>query len=670
MFKIALVGNTNAGKTTFLNIVCGLNQESGNYPGTTVDVFKAKVKYKNIQFEITDLPGTYSLTPFSEEEKVTREILKEEKFDLVVQIIEPNFKKRSLALTLELMELGLPLFIVFNNKNNSYARADYFLNKVKEVFKLPGLSINAVCPKTKQRFFNKILNYKGQNNYGEILNFVHPGLSEEIVFLKKKLKIKNLWIILKVLENDQQIIDKYAKDLNIHKIFTQFKDKDYSLEIKKNRFDFIERKLKGFLKLGQKKAGSFNSRRACPGNGRQKAYFVSDKIDRILLDKRLGIGIFLILMWSIFQATFALGSVPMKWIDQTIACLQEFIEEILPSNLWTSLLTEGVIGGVGATFLFLPTIMLLFFLLSILQQSGYLARVAYLLDSLMQKIGLGGKCFVPLLMGFGCSVTAIMATRTLKSRKEKIITSLMIPFMSCGAKLPVYTFFISAFFEKKYQGTVLFIIYVSGILAGIFSGWLFNKFIKEKNSCLLLELPAYTVPRLKNVWQFVYKGAGDFLKKVGKVVLPVSVILWFLFSFPSLENKDIKSNLQNSYAAGIGKTIEPIFFAQGFDWRVSTGLMAGLGAKEVFISTFGALYSIEEQDNQGLINKLKKDPSFDRVSAVSLLIFILIYTPCIAALSVLGQEIGWKWALMGLFYPTVLAWILSALVYRLGLVLY
>lgn len=664
--KIALVGNTNAGKTTLLNTLCGISQETSNYPGTTVELFKANTKHKNVQYEIIDLPGTYSLTPFSEEEKVARKLLQEEKFDLVVQVINPRFKRRAMAFTLELMEMGLPLFIVINNKDEVWTQASCFLSNMKNELSISGVSLDVLRKESKNLFFEKIQRQNVQSkNYQKTLEKIHSSLHKEIALLKKNTQIENLWTVLKILENDQEIIEQNSVDSS-----SLIKgDKDYCLETKNNRFNFLEEHLSGclgFSGCGYKHNRHLNRRQSnyhCP-------HHISDKIDAIILNKWLGIPIFLFLMWGVFQATFTLGAIPMDWIDGLIGKLQEGLANGLPESLWTSVLVDGIVGGVGATLIFLPPILLLFFFLSILQQSGYLARTAYLLDSLMQKIGLGGKSFVPLLMGFGCSVPAIMATRTLTSRKEKIITSMMVPFMSCGAKLPVYTLFISAFFSDKNQGNVLFALYVFGILMGIFSGMFFNKFVKDKKRALLLEVPDYTLPKIKNVWRYVWGSAKEFLKKAGIVILPLSILLWFLFSFPlqdqTIENENLGSPIEQSYAAQIGKTVEPIFKPLGFDWRISTGLIAGLGAKEVFVSTFGTMYSLDEDDEQGLIAKLQNDPIFTPLTVISLLIFVLIYTPCVAVLGILKQELGTKWALIGLIYPTVLAWILSFLVYQIG----
>ena len=668
--KIALVGNTNAGKTTFLNTVCGVSQKTSNYPGTTVELFKAKTKYQNREHEIIDLPGTYSLTPFSEEEKVTRKLLLEGNFDLVVQVIEPKYKKRAMAFTLELMEMGVPLFIVINNKNDIWKQTDCFLENLKKELAISGVSLNALKKESKKLFFEEIKDLKIEpKDYKNTLKKLHLNLEYEIETIRKNVGIENLWLVLKTLEKDQEII----KQNKINDTDFIEEDRDYCLEIRQNRFQYLEENFSGCSD------NSAVKREAQPKPNQERENKpqlsnLSNKIDTILLNKWLGIPIFLFLMWIVFQVTFTLGAIPMDWIDSLIGSLQEFLAQKLPGNLWSSVLIDGIIGGVGATLVFLPPILLLFFFLSILQQSGYLARTAYLLDSIMRKIGLGGKSFVPLLMGFGCSVPAIMATRTLTSRKEKIITSMMVPFMSCGAKLPVYTLFISAFFKPEHQGNAMFALYVFGILMGILSGLFFNKIIKDKKRALLLEMPDYTLPKLKNVWKYVWNSGKAFLRKAGMIILPLAVVLWFLFTFPLQEVSSNENNLSNpiehSYAAQLGKTIEPVFKPLGFDWRISTGLIAGLGAKEVFVSTFGTMYSLEEEDEAGLIAKLQNDPIFTPLSVISLLIFVLIYTPCVAVIGMLKQELGTKWALIGLFYPTMLAWIISLLIYQIGLLIF
>lgn len=633
--KIALVGNTNVGKTTFLNTIAGVFQETSNYPGTTVEIFRTIVKQNNTQYEISDLPGVYSLSPYTEEEKVTHDILLNEKFDLVIQVIDPKAKKRSLDLTLELLELGLPVFIVVNNINNRWQRADDLLQILKKELKLEGISINAALPQSKQIFFKTIKNHQAKNTQN-ICNQIHKSLKTEISQIKQKSQTDNLHIILQKLSHSKN-------------------NKDYSLKIKHNRHKFIDNKLYPFFaSSSQQHTSSFSH--------------LSRKLDQYFLNSWLGIPFFFFLMWVMFKTTFTLGAIPMDWINLLFSNIQSFLSTKLPTNLYSSILIDGIIGGVGATLIFLPNIIILVFFLAILKQSGYLSRTAYLLDHQMQKVGLGGRSFVPLLMGFGCNVPAIMATRTLSTKKERIITSLMIPFMSCGARLPVYSIFIAAFFEEKWRGSFLFGLYLFGVLMSFITGIFFRKIITEKKRPLLLELPVYHIPKIKSIIIEVWYSAKAFLKKAGKVILPFSIILWILFTFP--QNNVGQTKIENSYAAQIGQSLSPLFEPLGFDWRITTGLIAGLGAKEVVITTFGTLYSLENEDKSGLITSFQNDSTLTPLSVISLLFFILIYTPCIAVIGVFNKEFGKKWAFIAFIYPTILAWIVSFLIYQIGGILF
>lgn len=605
-YQIILVGNTNVGKTTFLNTIAGVNQETSNYPGTTVEIFKTNVKYNEIEFKITDLPGTYSLTTYTEEEKVTKDFLLNEQYDLIVQIIDPQAKKRSLAFTLELMELDIPIFIVVNNIQNNCQKADFFLQTLKEKLEIEGMVINASHKNTKRLFFNALKKFN-TNSYQNICKQIQPSLKKE--------------------------------------------NKNYNSMLQQNRYDFIEKNLCPYISNTEtNQQNSFDQ--------------ISHKLDKIFLNSFIGLPVFLVLMWIMFQTTFTLGAIPMNLIDLFFASIQNKLTLILPTNLWSSILIDGIIGGVGATLVFLPNIIILVFFLALLKQSGYLARTAYLLDHLMQKIGLGGRSFVPLLMGFGCNVPAIMATRTLSSRRERIITSLMIPFMTCGARLPIYSLFIAAFFEEKWRGTILFGLYFFGVLLSFLTGFIFKRIITDRKRPLLLELPVYRLPQIKKIGLEVWFSAKSFLIKAGKVILPFSILLWVLFTFP--QNNQKTPSIQNSYASQIGQTISPVFEPLGFDWRITTGLIAGLGAKEVLISTFGTLSSLENTSEDSLILSLKNDPVFTKLTVISLLAFVLIYTPCIAVIGVFRQEFGTKWATVALLYPTFLAWIISFLIYQIG----
>ena len=652
LFRILLLGCSNAGKTTLLNSLAGTRLHTENYPGTTIDIQKAKVEYNNKTYEIIDLPGVYSLTPYSDEEKITREVLLQKDFDLVVQVIEPENKKASLCLTLELMELGLPLSLVFNIKDEKQDINKKLQRKIWQLLNIKSTFLDARKKSSREMFFREIENISSTKNFSTILRKVHKDIAKEIKSIESKIASPSLWHSLKILEDDLEIINQYPsastqKLVLENNVNTHCKrGEGCESVIRRNRHQFMEQYLEPFIKR------------------KSALHEISDFIDKLFIHKFLGVPIFLTIMWGIFQITFSFGAYPSDRIDRLFSIGQSFLSGLFPDNIWRSIFVDGILGGVGATLVFLPPILILFFCLSILQQSGYLSRIAYLLDSFMQKINLQGKSFVPLLMGFGCNVPAIMAVRTLGSTKEKIITALMIPFMSCGARLPVYTLLIAAFFDLKWRGTILFGLYLTGVMVAFLSGVLLNKVVPGKGRALLLEMPDYKMPSLRVAFLNILGKAKIFLFRILKIILPFTILLWGLFTFPQVSENDIEK--PHSYAESIGRFIEPAFQPLGFDWRISTGLLAGLGAKEVMVTSLATLYALENEDEQNLIEALRKDQVFNPLVALSLLVFMLLYAPCVAVIGVIKTEIGTKWALFALVYPTLVAWICAFIVYQGG----
>lgn len=391
------------------------------------------------------------------------------------------------------------------------------------------------------------------------------------------------------------------------------------------------------------------------------------KIDKILLNKITGIPIFFLIIWLIFQAVFTIGQIPMDLIDLGLSSLQNWLGTVLPASLWSSLLIDGVIGGVGAMAVFLPLIILLFFFISILRQSGYLERISFLFEGSLRKIGLSGKAIVPLSMGFGCNVPAIMALTTLETKRQRIITTMMIPFLSCSATLPIYTLLIAAFFEEQWRGTILFGLYAAGIILSFLTGLIFHKFLKTERITSPSILPEYKIPKLKKIVISIWDTMKSFSTKAGKIILPFSIIIWVLFTFPQQDG--IPPQIEESYAAQVGMAVEPIFEPIGFDWRINTALLGALGAKEIFISTLGIFYSLETTTEDGLIQALQNDPNITPLTAVLVLIFMLIYSPCIPVIATIKQQFGTKWASMAFLYPTLLAWIICFIIYQASILI-
>lgn len=387
-----------------------------------------------------------------------------------------------------------------------------------------------------------------------------------------------------------------------------------------------------------------------------------NKIDKILLNKVVGIPIFFFIIWIMFQTVFSLGQVPMDLLDYGISSLQNWLVGVMPQSIWSSLLIDGVIGGVGAMLVFLPLIIILFFFISLFRQTGYLSRISILFEKVFTKIGLSGKSIVPLSMGFGCNVPAIMALNTLETKREKIITAMMIPFLSCSATLPIYTLLIAAFFPVELRGTILFLLYVSGIFLSFLTGLIFHKILKNDEFRKPLKLPNYKVPKIKNILSAIWLTTRSFLFKAGKIILPFSIIIWFLFTFPLTEGNP--AQVEESYAAQIGMAVEPIFEPIGFDWRINTALFGALGAKEVFISTLGIFYSLDVSTDEGLIQALQNDPNITFLTAVLILIFVLVYSPCIPVIGVIKEKFSTKWAIIAFIYPTGLAWLICFIIYQ------
>lgn len=404
---------------------------------------------------------------------------------------------------------------------------------------------------------------------------------------------------------------------------------------------------------------------SCPNHSSKKKSSWTTFLDAVFLHSLLGIGVFLLFMWIIFQLTFTLGAYPMDWIDAGFGFLQDALRALLGTGFLPSLLVDGVLTGVGGTVIFLPNLIMLFLFLSLMQESGYLARSSYLFNSLFKKVGIPGKASVHLLMGFVCNVPSVMAVRAMESRKEKVITAMMTLFMSCGARLPVYTLLISAFIPFGYQGATLFAIYIFGILVAFATGYVMNRARPNvRRSRLLMEMPDLVFPSFSKTLSFVIQKSKIFLFRVGKFIVPASVILWFLFSFPAtaLEEKGIEA----SYGASVSRTIEPVFAPLGFDWKITAGILSGLAAKEVMVAAFAELYNTTE-DEEELGTALQNSGIFSLPVALALLVFTLLYTPCIAVLGAIKEELGTKWMLFATVYPTALAWVFAFLVYRISL---
>lgn len=620
-YKIAILWNPNAGKTSLFNRICGKNEKITNYPGTTFKVASGKKKHGQDTYEFFDLPWVYCLSTSHAEEKVAADFVKRTDLDLILNIVDVHTLKRSLLMSFEIAELGKPFTIIYNQKGGR----DYtkFINRIHKtlpfshkVFDAEKILLN------EHDFFAHIKETISQakNHEAYVLENIYQNEKPEILSFQSKG------------ETLEQAVETYLqKHLEIPHMFFE-----------KRRLETLK---KVFGDLFYEKTNSF-----------------SKKIDSFVLHSHSSLPIFFILMYAIFQLTFTVGGYFADMFDTFFIWLQYLLKAILWTWFLASLLTEGFVWGIGALSVFLPNILILFLCLNILEQSGYLSRIAFILDRYLRKVGVNGKASVSLLMGFGCNVPAIMTLRTLQTFRERVIVAAMIPFMSCNARLPVFVLIIGAFFPSQYQAFVLFCLYLIGILVAVGTGILLNTTLKPEKKVFILELPRYKVPDLRLLVLSTLRPLKHFFFKAWVLILPISIVLWLLFSFPRVDGQVVP--VEQTYAGQAGHIVSYVFTPMHFDWKVSTALIAGIAAKEVVVSTLGTIYSVSDQNEEGIKQAFKNDPNFNMGVVLSLLIFILIYTPCMTVIGTLGYELGWKWGLFGVIYPTALAWILAFITYR------
>ncbi|MBN1502149.1 ferrous iron transport protein B [Candidatus Woesearchaeota archaeon] len=665
--KIALAGNPNVGKSTLFNTLTGTRQHVGNWPGKTIEKKHGCLKYKNKSIDIVDLPGTYSLTAYSEEEIITRNFIIEEKPDVIIHIVDAANIERNLYLAVQLIELRANLILALNF--TAYAEKKGIkihekkisrllgvpvvkieANSKKDVDELLGLAVAASkkCTEPKKIRYGKEI----QHHVSEIENLI-------INQIKLPSHLDSKWMAIKLLEHDDEVIGVLKSFKNSCQVLEEIAKVRRHLEaIYREDIDtiFAEARYAHIEGLVRESVTT----------DLQKNISLSDKIDSIVTHQIIGVPFFFLIMWLIFQVSFTLSQ-PLTWlIDHFFVFLRDkiilYLTSVSAPNWTISFIGDAVIGGVGSVLLFIPNIFMLFLAIALLEDTGYLARVAFIMDRLMHKIGLHGKSFIPLLLGFGCNVPAIMATRSLDSKKDRLLTILINPFMSCSARLPVYVLFASAFFPKD-QGAVIFIIYLIGIAAAIASGLIFNRTLfKGLSSPLVMELPPYRIPTITGLVIHMWERGVSFIQKAGTVIFLLVVSTWLLGNLPF--GVDYAS--QESLIGRAGMFIAPFFKPLGFGtWQASVALIQGFIAKEVIIGTFGAVYGV---GSEGLASVLQN--VFTPLSAFSFMVFVLLYVPCIATVAVIKKETNsWKWPLFTVLYTTLIAWLASLIVYQGGLLL-
>jgi len=692
---IALAGNPNSGKTTIFNNLTGSRQHVGNYPGVTVERKEGYLKYRDYEVKVIDLPGTYSLTAYSPDEVVARNVIIYDKPDLIVNVVDASNIERNLYLTAQLKELEIPIILVLNMIDVAEANGLKFdYNLLSNLIGLPIVKTIGTKNQGTESILNSVIQViEGRLNVGERPIKYNPHIETEITRIQNLLlfcnqddkgkKLEKLfplrlarWIAIKLLENDREVRQKISTLPDAAIILKQV-NKSRAALIKQSNDDpemLIVDGRYAFIRGACQEALTYTQ---------MDRITLTEKIDKILLNRVVGLPIFLAIMWMLFQLTFTLGAPPMNWLEAGFSFLGNLAEEFLPDGLIKSLIIDGIISGVGGVVTFLPNIVLLFLGIALLEGTGYMARAAFLMDKIMHKVGLHGKSFVPMLTGFGCNVPAIMATRTLENENDRLVTMLITPLMSCGARLPVYTLLTTAFFPVEMAGNILFSIYLIGIILAIGMAKLFRTFLLPgKSEAFVMELPSYKLPTLKSVLLQMWERAWLYLKKAGTIILAASIVIWALFTFPSVDKMGNEfatpsMQMENSYAGQIGKTVEPVIKPLGLDWRSGIALIAGFSAKEVVVSTLGTLYSMENIDSleegdkyhalQSFAEKAREKSGYTPLNAYVLMLFTLIYVPCMATVAVFKKETNsWKWPAFMVGYTTILAWIVCFVVYQGG----
>ena len=674
VLRVVLVGNPNCGKTSLFNNATGAKEKVGNYGGVTVDSKEGWFNVGGRRVQLVDLPGTYSLTEYSPEEMYVRTYIRDHHPDAIINIVDAGNLERNLYLTTQIMDMNIPMVIALNMWDELEKSGDKLdiemLGRLLGARMVPltaynGHGVAEVLQAAMDAIDESEQETQHHNvNYGTL---IEDGLKE----LGDMCPDLDRYTVLKIIENDKHALALLEGQENAQDV----KDAAATLRqrIERNYNDDIVSIITdlkyGFVRGALAEVLTPNPERATDET--KPGY----SLDRLLTNRWLALPILLVLMWLMFEATFTLGAYPQEWIEKGIGWLGEWIGSVMPDGILRDLIVDGIIGGVGGVLVFLPQILILFFFISLLEDSGYMARAAFIVDRVMHRVGLHGKSFIPYLIGFGCGVPAIMATRTLENRRDRLVTILTIPFMSCSARLPSYLLLVAAFFTAK-QGLILMSIYLVGIIvAGITAIVLSKTLLKHDKTQFVMELPPYRKPTARNATIHMWSKGKQYLQKMGTIILAASIIVWALGYFPRHEGQTPQEQIENSFMGQMGKAIEPVVEPLGFNWQMGVSVLTGAAAKEIVVSTMGVLYTGEadaDEESAPLKEKLqtatKPDGShvFNPVVAYSFMLFILLYFPCIAALAAIKREAGTKWMVFEIFYTTAVAWLISFIFYQLA----
>ena len=690
IINIALVGNPNCGKTSLFNFASGAHERVGNYSGVTVDAKEGRAEYAGYQFNLVDLPGTYSLSAYSPEELYVRKQIIDKTPDVIINVIDASNLERNLYLTTQLVDMNLKIVGALNMFDEFESRGDKLdYDKLGELFGIPLVPTVFRNGRGVDELFNTVISvYEGESlkgkhrqrhvhlNHGKYIEQAIDEIKKEIQKDEQiRYKYSTRFLSIKLLEKDSNI-ENFVKSLpNGEEIIaTRDKAAEYIMtETKEDSETAIMNAKYGIIHGALHEAG-------CEEGTRTDTYQLTHVLDSLITNKYVGFPIFFLFLYIMFEVTFTLGQYPMDWIEAGVNALGGLVKSTMPDGPLKDMIADGAIAGVGAVIVFLPQILILYFFISFMEDSGYMARAAFIMDKLMHKMGLHGKSFIPLIMGFGCNVPAVMATRTIENRRNRLITILVLPLMSCSARLPIYIMIIGTFFAVEYQSVIMISLYAIGIILAVLMSRIFSKWmIKGDDTPFVMELPPYRFPTAKAIARHTWEKGKQYLKKMGGIILVASVIVWALGYFPRDESLSNQAQKEQSYIGRIGKAIEPVFRPQGFDWKLDVSLVAGIGAKEIVASTMGVLYADNETvaddtaDNSGKYGVLRQKMETDGMTpliAFSYLLFVLIYFPCIATIAAIKGETGsWKWAVFAAGYTTLLAWIVSACVYQTGMLI-
>lgn len=690
IINIALVGNPNCGKTSLFNFASGAHERVGNYSGVTVDAKEGRAEYVGYQFNLVDLPGTYSLSAYSPEELYVRKQIIDKTPDVIINVIDASNLERNLYLTTQLVDMNLKIVGALNMFDEFESRGDKLdYDKLGELFGIPLVPTVFRNGRGVDELFNTVISVyegeslKGKNrqrhvhlNHGKYIEQAIDEIKKEIQKDEQiRYKYSTRFLSIKLLEKDSNI-ENFVKSLpNGEEIIaTRDKAAEYIMtETKEDSETAIMNAKYGIIHGALHEAG-------CEEGTRTDTYQLTHVLDSLITNKYVGFPIFFLFLYIMFEVTFTLGQYPMDWIEAGVNALGGLVKSTMPDGPLKDMIADGAIAGVGAVIVFLPQILILYFFISFMEDSGYMARAAFIMDKLMHKMGLHGKSFIPLIMGFGCNVPAVMATRTIENRRNRLITILVLPLMSCSARLPIYIMIIGTFFAVEYQSVIMISLYAIGIILAVLMSRIFSKWmIKGDDTPFVMELPPYRFPTAKAIARHTWEKGKQYLKKMGGIILVASVIVWALGYFPHDDGLSNQAQKEQSYIGRIGKAIEPVFRPQGFDWKLDVSLVAGIGAKEIVASTMGVLYADDETvaddtaDNSGKYGVLRQKMETDGMTpliAFSYLLFVLIYFPCIATIAAIKGETGsWKWAVFAAGYTTLLAWIVSACVYQTGMLI-